>query len=790
MQRDEQPSTQQLNRADAVTGLLLFVAAMIAYHLNGDLYVTEDAVPSALLAESVLDEGNLSFTVREISDTVAWTLQGQGASTTVELAHFDEHVAELMNEGFLEAGTDYCVGGRCVPTIRDGLYANTFAPGAGLTAVPVFGALRIWLGPLREKPRYMWWAGKLVASLCVAGSVVLVFFTARPFVTRAHAALLAGSYGLATCVWTISSQALWQHGPNELFLTLGVFFLVRIDRVWWFAPACGLALAAATWCRPTGAIVVVAVGLYLLICNRRALIGFVLAGFPLAIAMATYNQHYFGSPLVFGQTRMQQVAFDKTGSTEMWQTPPWIGLPGLLISPSRGLFVYSPFLVFGVWGMWRVLRGPSFVVLRPLAVAILVTWFVESMHYDWWGGWSYGYRHIVDSVPYLSLMLIPILPSLQHHPWLRGGFAMLVAWSFFVQVLGAWTFNMTGWNAREAYGIRRDDEELRDYTFSPEEAARAAEVPGTTIVPTSRNVDRVEHRRLLWSVTDSQLAYYATHWREAREKKRQLMASASVDVASRRAATHIALGRAWLRIGEFERAIERFCYVQTLSPDLVAASYGLTQAYSGLGRSKDAVVLLEELEREALRPQETAIHLAMAHLCDDNVSQAIAQLDRAMRLDPVFELAVFSLILEQWKPVLQMCAGPDKVQIIRQANEDLYRGLRAWQSGKLDMAEDLLTSESGTATDIPSLLNRLGQIRLQRGVYDSATSVLEAAIQGDADLTEAHTGLGIVNIRQGNVAEALRHFAEATRRRPNDGAARRRLEAARRLDSETAPEAS
>src|SRR5439155_1219603 len=82
---------------------------------------------------------------------------------------------------------------------------------------------------------------------------------------------------------------------------------------------------------------------------------YVLWGFPAAAFLATYYVLAFGGP-------RQSYA----GLT--WSLPPpgWLGL---LVSPSRGLFVYSPFLVFGVAGFamaWRA-RDESARTVRDLS---------------------------------------------------------------------------------------------------------------------------------------------------------------------------------------------------------------------------------------------------------------------------------------------------------------------------------------------------------------------------------------------------------------------------------------
>ena len=166
--------------------------------------------------------------------------------------------------------------------------------GPGLTALPVMAVLDWATGDLLQDPKTIWYGAKFVASALVAGSAAFVFLTAVQFTTRNLALLLATSYALATCVWSISSQALWQHGPTEFFLAMGTWLLTRVERGKGPMVGCGLAYAAAVACRPNSAIVCLAVGVYLLVRHRQRSWPCFLGCLPIAVGLAWYNANYLG----------------------------------------------------------------------------------------------------------------------------------------------------------------------------------------------------------------------------------------------------------------------------------------------------------------------------------------------------------------------------------------------------------------------------------------------------------------------------------------------------------------
>ena len=62
-----------------------------------------------------------------------------------------------------------------------------------------------------------WHGAVLTASLLTALAAVFVFLAARGFVPPVPAVLVALAFGLGSCAWPVSGQALWQH-PASTFL--------------------------------------------------------------------------------------------------------------------------------------------------------------------------------------------------------------------------------------------------------------------------------------------------------------------------------------------------------------------------------------------------------------------------------------------------------------------------------------------------------------------------------------------------------------------------------------------
>ena len=140
------------------------------------------------------------------------------------------------------------------------------------------------------------------------------------------------------------------------------------------------------------------------------------------------------------------IALSKTGSAGLWQSSWWESLPGLLVSPARGLVWFSPVLVLGFVGSAAVWRNPRYRALIPLQLGTVLMILAAGKWFDWWGGLTWGYRAIVDAAPFLALSMVPIADRIIASRPLRVLCGVLLAWSIAVQFVGAYSYSLMGWS--------------------------------------------------------------------------------------------------------------------------------------------------------------------------------------------------------------------------------------------------------------------------------------------------------------------------------------------------------
>src|ERR1700674_974339 len=128
----------------------------------------------------------------------------------------------------------------------------------------------------------------------------------------------------------------------------------------------------------------------------------------------------FGSPLVTGYTNVS------------WSTPPWVGLPGVLLGPSRGILWQFPLLALAPLGLWRLRMTQHARVGAVMAGLILVLYLHTSLLSYWWGGDDWGARLFVPVWPLVAILAAigaaSLRPSLR--VWLPATlFAAGVVWA-------------------------------------------------------------------------------------------------------------------------------------------------------------------------------------------------------------------------------------------------------------------------------------------------------------------------------------------------------------------------
>ena len=281
---------------------------------------------------------------------------------------------------------------------------------------------------------------KLVAGDLAAASAAIFFLLLDRLTSRRNALVLAAACAFGTSAWATSSQALWQHSGGGLMLALTALALQRWnenreERKFLFLA--GMCSGLALMMRPANALLAGAIVLVLLLRGERirALAVFlppvVLGGF----LTAAYN--------------LWLLADLRGYTTQPFDARFLDGLAGVLFSPSRGLLVYCPFLIFAVVGMaaWRK-REPDMLSL-PLSVSAafcLAHLILIGAWPDWTGGYCWGPRLLTEMAPFLVLLILPAIDAVMASGWRRGAFAILLLYSAALQFVGTFCFPNGRWH--------------------------------------------------------------------------------------------------------------------------------------------------------------------------------------------------------------------------------------------------------------------------------------------------------------------------------------------------------
>jgi MFS family permease len=285
----------------------------------------------------------------------------------------------------------------------------------------------------------------LTASTLTAAAVMLVFLSLTRMVPTPLAWLTALGLGLGTNYWSAVSQTLGQQDIVAFGFALALWSAWRVESVTrrqlLFA-AVGLALAGAA--RPQVAPIIAVVGLALLVHAgwRRALPPALVVAAAAVAVMAT-NLLWFGH--AFGGTMQIEGVHEAVhGVTGVFAAHPWKNAVDLLVSPSRGLLIFSPIVLLVFVGLSRRLFTRD---LRWLAVAALLQFCVYASYSVWWGGHTFGPRYTSD----LLVLLAPFgalgVARVAQYRTMSAAAIVLFTWSVGVQTLGAFVYPHERWNS-------------------------------------------------------------------------------------------------------------------------------------------------------------------------------------------------------------------------------------------------------------------------------------------------------------------------------------------------------
>ncbi len=407
--------------------VIIFVVAYLIF-LTSHVSQDADSKYSILLSESLLH--HQTFTLDRFSEVTS-----ESDLSTQPLTRITDYRLQTVN------GHTY--------------YA--FPPGSSLLSLPYVAVMNLFgVSAARFDGTYdgngEMKIQRSLAALLMAVFTIIVLSTSRLLLPFQWAILIAVGSAFGTQVWSTASRALWSHTWGVLLLGIVSWILLRhATGRGGLAPALlATLLSLAFVVRPTNCIAAIAIAAYIFIFYRRAFIRFGATAFIWFILFVAYSWIHFGRvlPEYYGASRLGFHSF-------------WLAMGGNLFSPSRGLLVFVPTVLFVSYLLARYHKRLEFPKLETLALAIIVAHLVVVSGFSpWWGGHCYGPRYTTELVPWFALLsVLGIKARMESRLGYRSGIfnatrlevfmgALLLAVSVTINGLGATAQRTWLWNVR------------------------------------------------------------------------------------------------------------------------------------------------------------------------------------------------------------------------------------------------------------------------------------------------------------------------------------------------------
>jgi len=346
---------------------------------------------------------------------------------------------------------------------RGGHWYSQYPIAGPLLATPLYLPLAFIPGIAKQPPGTLISMGrvgeKVAAVFLAAAAAVALLGLLRRLTSERAAWMLTLVFALGTANWSTSSQALWQH----TFGQLAIFgCLWAVDRwgagdsqvsSYWIA---GAFAACAVAIRPTNVTLLpaLAVALFLrparLLHYVRVFVPVLLTAVPvLAYNLAVFRSASGGYPVRIGEQLGE-------------------GLLGVLISPGRGLLVYTPIVIFALaaFAPWvRELREQHRLLVVVATVFALTQIVLISMWPFWWGGYCWGPRLLTETVAPFMILIAVGWQAITGTGW-KQVFAGIAIYCCLVQALGVYCYPKGRWDGSPV-SVNDDPSRLWDWADNP-----------------------------------------------------------------------------------------------------------------------------------------------------------------------------------------------------------------------------------------------------------------------------------------------------------------------------------
>ncbi|WP_448570693.1 hypothetical protein [Trichothermofontia sp.] len=354
---------------------LLCVGVFLAAYSSPILTMPNDSTGTLLTAQAILQHGTIKLDAYRVLGSIPYGLDYQ----------------------FIEKGSH--------------LYYY-FPLGSSLYVIP-FVYLANWLRLDMNDLASQNEVENLLAALTVTLAFLLIYNLCRQFTQQLSSLFLTGIFVFGSSIASTLTTSLWSINLAPIFILLSLLLLIydyskimRLNSI-----LLGWALFSAYLCRPSTAVFILIVFAYLLIRRRQEFTKVLLVFLAFLLGFILFSTFEYGQvlPDYYLPSRLKGGNF-------------WVAVYGHLFSPSRGLIVYSPFLILTCIGVGfffqRIARQPLFW--------FATFWFVGHLTLvarfpHWWGGHGYGARLFTEAFPATIILSLLVWQQIfRRHQYTSG----------------------------------------------------------------------------------------------------------------------------------------------------------------------------------------------------------------------------------------------------------------------------------------------------------------------------------------------------------------------------------
>ncbi len=341
---------------------------------------------------------------------------------------------------------------------KDGHYFSVFLPGLSLLSIPFYE-----IGKLVGQPVLLTFGLPAIASIVTAIFIFLLALCLGQ--SRSAAFISAISFSLCTVAWPYS-VTYYAHTLSALCMIASLFFAFRADsgRGWnylfvWLFYGVGFLIDY-----PNAIIMLPALFYslgesiklsrfaiksqsYSLVRIRYSFFFSIIPFLLLIFFLFYYNASTFGKwdelAHSFRVTELVNNILNYYFLLSNVMDIKYVqnGLYTLLLSKSRGIFVYSPLMILSIIGAVQLYQRLSKKTLI-LLLTIFANLMVYAAFYDPWGGWSFGPRYLIISLPIFCLLVGEAFLQLKKRTTYNLIFIGFFYISFAISLLGAMSTNL------------------------------------------------------------------------------------------------------------------------------------------------------------------------------------------------------------------------------------------------------------------------------------------------------------------------------------------------------------